>query len=288
MKKHQAFSLVELSIVILVIGILIAGVIQGSNLVTKFRIKTAQTLTQSSPVASIKDLAFWVETTSEKSFSSEPDDGSLIGTWYDINPQSLQKNNAVMNTPLTKASYIQSGKNGIPILRFGNADSNPDYYNNLTLRLDSEISSFVVASTTVAAAATIRRIIALENNFIVGIGNSSKSEFSSYFGNGSSWNHNYSYGADATLNLNQYYILSSVLRGSSNKGYVNGVDVGNPTGSSSETKSVSTGYRIGSGGGQTWLGDIGEIIIFNRGLNDEERKAVEKYLSQKWGIAVSS
>jgi len=52
MKKHQAFSLVELSIVILIIGVLIAGVIQGSNLVTKFRIKTAQTLTQSSPVSS--------------------------------------------------------------------------------------------------------------------------------------------------------------------------------------------------------------------------------------------
>jgi hypothetical protein len=33
---------------------------------------------------------------------------------------------------------------------------------------------------------------------------------------------------------------------------------------------------------------MGEIIIFNRALKTEERKAVEKYLGQKWGIKVSS
>ena len=63
--KSLAFSLIELSIVILIIGILIAGVTQGSRLVRESRVKTAQTLTQSSDVSSIKDLVLWLDATKE-------------------------------------------------------------------------------------------------------------------------------------------------------------------------------------------------------------------------------
>lgn len=52
LKKITAFSLIELSIVVLVIGILIAGFIQGSKLVSKAALNSARTLTESSPVAS--------------------------------------------------------------------------------------------------------------------------------------------------------------------------------------------------------------------------------------------
>ncbi|MBM5781912.1 MAG: LamG domain-containing protein [Pelagibacterales bacterium] len=37
-----------------------------------------------------------------------------------------------------------------------------------------------------------------------------------------------------------------------------------------------------------YQGYIGELIVFSRALNDEERKSVEKYLSQKWGIPLTS
>ncbi|MBU6338893.1 MAG: prepilin-type N-terminal cleavage/methylation domain-containing protein [Rickettsiales bacterium] len=58
MKKntYKAFSLIELSIVILVIGILFAGVMQGRSLIQKSRLKTAQSLTKSSPVSGIYGL----------------------------------------------------------------------------------------------------------------------------------------------------------------------------------------------------------------------------------------
>ena len=70
MKKlsfKKAFSPIELSIVILIIGILIAGVTQSSRLIRQAKLKTAQTLTSGA-------------------------DG--VTTWYDINPQSSSKNNA--------------------------------------------------------------------------------------------------------------------------------------------------------------------------------------------------
>ena len=57
-KISRAFSLIELSIVILIIGILVAGVVQSSRLVKKMRLQTAQNLTTISPIPSIKDLVF--------------------------------------------------------------------------------------------------------------------------------------------------------------------------------------------------------------------------------------
>ena len=69
-RKNSAFSLIELSIVILIIGILIAGVTQGSKLYIKFKIATAQALTRSSPVNGVKDLAVWYETSLTESFNS--------------------------------------------------------------------------------------------------------------------------------------------------------------------------------------------------------------------------
>ena len=64
----KAFSLVELSMVILIIGILIAGVSQGIDLYQDMRLATARSLTQNSRVNRIEDLTMWFEATSEKSF----------------------------------------------------------------------------------------------------------------------------------------------------------------------------------------------------------------------------
>jgi hypothetical protein len=46
-------------------------------------------------------------------------------------------------------------------------------------------------------------------------------------------------------------------------------------------------YAIGysePSGVATFNGNISEIIIFNRGLKSTERRAIDEYLSQKWGI----
>ena len=57
---QKAFSLIELSIVILIIGILVAGVTQSSRLVSQFRLISARNITLSSPVPTIKNLAYWL------------------------------------------------------------------------------------------------------------------------------------------------------------------------------------------------------------------------------------
>jgi prepilin-type N-terminal cleavage/methylation domain-containing protein len=55
----KAFSLIELSIVVLIIGILVAGITQSSRLVSMMKIQSARSLTINSPVASIKGLTIW-------------------------------------------------------------------------------------------------------------------------------------------------------------------------------------------------------------------------------------
>lgn len=98
-KTNKAFSLIELSIVILIIGVLIAGVVSGSNLYAKFKITTAQGLTRGSEVNGIKNLVLWYETSLNESFPSGQNiEGMQISAWYDINPQKQIKNNATQSS----------------------------------------------------------------------------------------------------------------------------------------------------------------------------------------------
>ena len=91
-KSKQAFSLLEISAVILIIGILIAGVMGGNILVAKTRIAAAQTLTVSSPIHGIKDSALWLETSVDTSFvEGEAANNNSITTWYDARKSSSNK-----------------------------------------------------------------------------------------------------------------------------------------------------------------------------------------------------
>ncbi len=94
-KLSKAFSLIELSIVILIIGVLIAAAGQGLDLLRDARVAAAQMLTQSSRVGSLKNLILWLETANSASIAnSEMVDGGTVSTWYDNNPQMRDKNNA--------------------------------------------------------------------------------------------------------------------------------------------------------------------------------------------------
>ena len=66
--KVSAFTLIELSAVIVIIGILIAGVMGATGLVKKSKIAAAQSLTKASPISGITDNALWLESSGESSF----------------------------------------------------------------------------------------------------------------------------------------------------------------------------------------------------------------------------
>ena len=83
-RKLSAFTLIELSAVIVIIGILIAGVMTATGLVKKSKIAAAQNLTKASPIPGITDNALWLESSAESSFKdTETSTGDAVTTWYD-------------------------------------------------------------------------------------------------------------------------------------------------------------------------------------------------------------
>lgn len=150
----KAFSLIELSVVVLIVGVLIVSAIESSRLIYKSKIKGARNLTTNSRVNNQEGLVFWYETSFATSFTEEKMvDGSVVEQWNDNNPQSPTKLNAfagqeddssvftfnpaaaAVNGTTSGPTYIKKGINGLPTLRFTNNASSAYQY----LAVDSKM-----------------------------------------------------------------------------------------------------------------------------------------------------
>ncbi|MDX2083536.1 MAG: prepilin-type N-terminal cleavage/methylation domain-containing protein [Rickettsiales bacterium] len=277
MKKHSAFSLVELSIVIVIIAILIVGITQGRGIISKSKIGAAQNQTAQSPIAETENLIAWWETSSEKSFDkSENDDDQTISTWFDINPKSLAAINMTQTNAANKPTYKLDIWNGLPMLKFtsGNnyfniADGTVPYQNsNYTVFIVGKFGS-CGGTCNILASGT------------VGLGlNSFQYNSNSIINN---WN---SSSLSANAAIKDFHIYSFLYSNASGRTiFIDGNQGAND--STTNRNSSSGANYLGSIVASTGLdGYLGEVIIFNRNLRLEERKAIEKYLSRKWAIAV--
>jgi hypothetical protein len=50
---------------------------------------------------------------------------------------------------------------------------------------------------------------------------------------------------------------------------------------------LAVGDYLGGTLGRSYYGDIAEMVVYNRALDDDERKALEYYLASKWGLATT-
>ncbi|HLD76590.1 MAG TPA: type II secretion system protein, partial [Rickettsiales bacterium] len=119
----KAFTLVELSVVILLIGMVLSVVAASGSIIEKYRLYSARATTQSSGIMVMKNLAVWFDAASDTSFSeSETRDGGTISTWYDINPTAELKNNATQSTTSYKPIRYKNCINNLPCVRFDGSD----------------------------------------------------------------------------------------------------------------------------------------------------------------------
>ena len=152
MKKHphKAFSLIEISVVILIIGILIAGISSGVDLFYDSRLATAQSLTKSAPVRRIDGLFTWIETTSPESFSSAPKDGASIGLIKDL------------SFKMDKANFVQTGVDGLkPIYKQQNLNNLPALYfdgSNDFLVTEKSYNSSIFSNSQITIFAVINYV----------------------------------------------------------------------------------------------------------------------------------
>lgn len=272
----KAFSLIELSIVILVIGILIAATISGTKLISRSRIISAQSLTKSSPVAGISDLMLWYETSTEESFeASEAIDGEVISTWHDINPQTAERLDATQTVSGTKPLYISEVVNSLPVIRFDGSndfmDFNGKYLSGsqftvflVSSKRGSNVSNFILG--TKGGGSTFR-IGYYNSNFVGEI--TAGSSFSTPIENLISKPSIYTVNS-SNKNGIEYWINGGINPYSSIAAY------GRPA--------PSTKWTIANYYSQFANIDVAEIIIFTRRLKTVERRSIEKYLGKKYNI----
>jgi len=280
-QMKRAFSLVELSIVILIIGVLIAGIGQGIELVQDSRISSARMLTQSSRVNSLKGLILWLEPTSEASFSStETLNNSTVSTWNDINPQATVKNNATQTgASSSKPIYIEKGINNLPILRFDGGGQNLKYDGSALV--NSEYTIFVVEQKGNATDGGYF----LDGSNGVPNGNLHLGYRSGFRITQAHHDSDMNYTLPSSSYGTTPVIHSFWLSTSGGKKYWNNGGV-TPEASEPGQTIVLSSY-IGARIGYYYKGDIAEIIMFSRALSDKDRQAVESYLGKKWAIKIS-
>ncbi len=294
-KQNKAFSLIELSIVVLVIGILIAGVIQGSRMLVDSRLKSARALTRSSPVAGIKDLALWLETTSAESFlSSQAENGTQLTLWNDINPQ-VRNPFFARKTASASAKYVENSPvGGLPAVYLDGAVSGQFLLSTSSssavataVPTQNDFTFFVVSRTDFSKITGWSYIM---DNGIDGSNGFSYSVFTSGKKSITVWSSADTDTAASVTPVTPEVVSYTYAGGTSgaHKIYSNGVNYAQSPANVTYTQ-PKTRFLIGARATdwQTWLGWLSEIIIFNRYLNDVDRKSVEKYLAQKYGIKIT-
>jgi prepilin-type N-terminal cleavage/methylation domain-containing protein len=311
MKLKRAFSLIELSIVTLVIGILIAGGMQGTSLYVKMKLATARSLTQSSPANGVSDLVLWLETTSEASFPTSLDDQSPVSTWNDNNPQQTNKSNATASGT-ARPLYVANGINGLPALKCDGVDdlisitAGTNYYpiaapsntNNFTIflvaypdavthQIDAQTNDVFDSSGTVgqkyilgaahggsygSTADIVGAVISLGTN-----GVSIYEHGSNYMAPLAVYNGSNGLSAPVIITLNYKNKTPTI--------FINGTSV--QVGLTSLKNSVFPPVQFCSGAYGAFSGKIGEIIIYGKLVPAAKRAQIEKYLGKKWGIKVA-
>ncbi len=286
-KTKLGFSIFELVIMMVIISLLIAAISQGSRVVAKSKFLSAQSITKSSPIPSITNLLVWYETTMDGSFVASEAANGPINTWYNLNPASngsSNANNAVAGTPPV---YTANTINSLPVLVFNGTTGNNYLTFDGTALANSDYTVIVVEQRTSSRA---------QNYFISGNDASLTNQVLSlgYKLNGkmafSQLSNNYD------INVSNYstpITRINVFRFSSTVGkdcFINGVNQtllasGSPVPTQGLISYVNA--QIGRHfTGNNFVGNIGEIIIFTKYINDDERKDIEKYLGKKWGVAI--
>lgn len=294
-KRNTAFTLIELSIVVVLIGILTAGIMQGSSLVKKANLSKARKLTLKSEVRGIKDLAVWVETSLPESI--ELDSAGKVTKWKDINPNDPEGVNATPFSSGTAPEFVAESINDLPSIKFSGAE----YLlwdqggNGLNMLVGSNYSIFIVEQRTSDSG----------YQFIFG-GSSSNLYEGLHIGYRNSTtvtNDRGGNGVDCTVpslsNSPETSRIHTALFSSSTITLRSGgtfLGTAHYTNDSSYCNNTPITYPLTAFPDASiaqfrsihfYSGYLSEIIIFTRYLGESDRKKVESYLGKKYDIKVN-
>ena len=278
-RKSSAFSLLEVSAVILIIGILIAGVVTANSLVAKSRLAAAQTLTTSSPINGIKDSALWLESAVDASFADgETSNNTSISKWNDSRTNSSTKvsvvkvgSGPVYSNTINSIHAVKFSGNPVNYLKVEDASflNGTDYTILVLEKRQSSTAGYFIGDSSVSTA-----------NQTLLLGYSDDAVIAHSQGTGNVYNSNVSTYSSSSNSPRIFTFVSDSTNGK--KTYINGILAAQ----SSDTSKLSNIGTLVIGKGYT--GEIGEIAIFTRALKAEERKSIEDYLGKKYSTNIDS
>jgi hypothetical protein len=300
--KNNAFSIFEISITILIIIILLAGISNGLDLYQDYRFISARQQTNNSIVGRMNGLTLWFETTSDKSFEkSKPNNNESIAKWKNLNTQESSPINVFQSDVQYQPKYIENAINNLPALNFNDGIkylfSDPINYTeisdieNMTLFFvtrsmgvntsNNPAPFFAFAERDLNGSEVFRNQLYLyhQNKVLFQYGNLCGSV---------SFVFNTCRATVSSLNPkhpNNNFIITMIKSQNVGKIYINSIiDTINPLHTDKYPQTnIKFPFYIGSGG-RSSLNYTGELIMFNRTLNDNELENVHKYLKNKWKI----
>jgi hypothetical protein len=236
----------------------------------------------------IPNMRLWLDATRINQANN-----TSVATWSD---QSGNGYDATQGGSAARPTFIASGLNGLPVVRFDGTDD------TLTLSASSLGMLRNVAGATIFSVirystnATTEGLIFIANNttsnFRVMMRKNSTSRFETYGRRLDS--DTFQNVISSSINNSNFRIHSALFNFQNTllQQFINGALDGQKTdfqtsGNTSDTD--SNNIRIGNAVTVSSIlnGDIAEIIVYNRALNTSELAQVHRYLSRKWGIQLA-
>jgi probable HAF family extracellular repeat protein len=198
-----------------------------------------------------------------------------VTLWLD---QSGRGNNAVQGNPATEPAWVIGAANGFPVVRF----SGSQYLvlpNVLNATTQAEALVVLKAANSLPPGKPSLWRMGGSGSWSLAYPNSSGQVFED-FGSATAYN------LGVPLQpLNQYHIYELAAGAGDWKAWVGGLLQSTVTGNTYGTSSWECDLGRESIWGYAFAGDLAEVMIFNRKLEDAERAAVNGYLNQKYALA---
>ena len=271
----RAFSLLEVSIVIMIIGVLIVGVVGSRHLVKKARISAAIAMTRSSPISSILNNKIWLESSlAEVSIGEDLSTGDLIDSWQD----NFSNQNIIEVTSVGTGPAYSNSINSIQAVKFdSDSSSNHLKINNASFLNSTDYTIFIVEKRMDTNGVGGNYLLGESGSFALGY--ESGVSIIQTHGEASSTDNQTSIETLANYSNKPRIITATHSSTDGNKIYIN-TTLANEDETSNAITHLSgiTELKIGN----DYNGEIGEIVIFDRDLKTSERNVIENYLSDKW------
>ena len=203
-----------------------------------------------------------------------------VSTWAD---NSGNGNDATQATTVNQPIVVDNALNGKKVVRFDGV--NDGLESTFVLNPNTNKDTTVYAVEKVNQAPSQYVSVWSTDSTIGGYKRGHGYDASSFYtqtGNSSSYN------PPVGLAVGSARIVGTEYNNSQGNiyNYINGTKYSR--GSAETIQDTNNPFWIGMGynGGQNFNGDIAEVLVYNRTLNDTERKQVECYLSNKYGLNV--